>query len=202
MPFFVFHFFLHLLPSLAAAFLSFSPSSSHIYVTFFILLYYSHLLSAHCHCTHTGYVKTSISTEEHSTQSCQHRTVWVCSMSTQIFIFILCIKKKKLLLYFTHRCPIKYGPTNKSLKKWTVVVKTSPACCYSCNYAARCHVLTSHKPSHPRLYFSKQPSRITFHHLSGTYKNSHRRRCRYTPALSFLFIYFCFSPSLTALLSV
>lgn len=100
----------------------------------------------------------------------QHWTVWVCSVSTQsLFIVGLC---------FTLQCPIKHSPANKSPRKWTVAVKASPGCCCSCNYVARRRVLTSHKPSHPRLYFSNQPSRITFHHLSGTYKNSHRRRRR------------------------
>lgn len=63
---------------------------------------------------------------------------------------------------------------------------------YSRNYGAPCGVLTSHKPSHPGLYFSNQSSWITFHHLVVTYKNSPCRThcCIFIYLLIYLFLLF------------
>lgn len=104
------------------------PVTSHPICSFFLL---SFLFSYFCHILHSlpllslafrpppvrthSYVKTSISTVEHRALShvgtgprgcaaCQHR----------LFLYCFKNKKKKIALYFTVRCPIKYAPTNKS----------------------------------------------------------------------------------------
>lgn len=109
----VFNSFLQLPPILSTV-VSFSPSSSHISVTFFIPFHYSHFLSAHRLCARTVMLKLALArwNTELSVTSALDR-VGVQHVNTDFFFYCL-KKKKKIALYFKVRCPVKYAPTNKS----------------------------------------------------------------------------------------